>query len=129
MLPAVRAARPDLNQVLRSGRGLYGVLAYAVRQRTAETGVRMALGAAPACIFQLVIGDGLRLSAAGLGLGLLAALGLTRLMGSLLIGVKATDPSTITATALLFLLVAAAASWAPAARAAALDVNAALREE
>jgi putative ABC transport system permease protein len=62
-------------------------------------------------------------------MGLLAALGLTRLMTSMLVGVKATDPSTFAAMTLLFFLVAAVASWAPAARAAGLDANAALREE
>jgi predicted permease len=115
--------------VLLASVGLYGVLATVVRHRTAEIGVRMAVGATPASIFKLVVGQGLYLSAVGVGIGLLAALGLTHVMTSMLVGVKATDPSTFAAVTLLFLLVAAIASWAPAARAASLDANTALREE
>ena len=115
--------------LLMAGVGLYGVLSTVVRRRTAEIGVRMALGATPAGIFKMVVEQGLRLTAVGLGMGLLASLGLTRLIDALLVGVKATDPSTFAAMAVLFLLVAALASWAPAARAAGLDANAALREE
>jgi len=100
-----------------------------VRQRTAEIGVRMAVGATPANIFKLVVSHGLYLSAVGVAIGLLAALGLTRVMSSMLVGVTATDPSTFVNMTLLFLLVAAVASWAPAARAAKLDANTALREE
>jgi putative ABC transport system permease protein len=77
----------------------------------------------------LVVSQGLYLSAVGVAIGLLAALGLTRVMSSMLVGVKATDPSTFAAMTLLFLLVAAVASWVPAARAAGLDAYAALREE
>ena len=83
----------------------------------------------PVSIFKLIVGHGLRLTALGLALGLLAALGLTRMLATMLIGVKATDPSTFAAMTLLFFLVAAIASWVPAARAASLDANAALREE
>jgi predicted permease len=115
--------------VLLASMGLYGVLATAVRQRTAEIGVRMALGANPASIFQLVVGQGLRLTAMGLAMGLLAALGLTRVMTTMLVGIKATDPATFAAMTLIFFLIAAVASWVPAARAAGLDANAALREE
>jgi putative ABC transport system permease protein len=89
----------------------------------------MALGAAPAGIFKLIVGHGLRLTAVGLALGLLAALGLTRMMATMLVGVKATDPATFAAMTLGFLMVAAVASWVPAARAAGLDANAALHEE
>jgi putative ABC transport system permease protein len=109
--------------------GLYGVLSTAVRQRTAEIGIRMTFGAAPTSIFKLVIGQGLKLSALGIGGGLIAAFALTRVMRSLLIGVRPTDPSTFAAIALVFLLVAAVACWLPARRAAALDPNVALREE
>ena len=109
--------------------GLYGVLATVVRQRTAEIGVRMALGAAPAGIFKLVVGQGLRLGAAGIAIGMLAALGLTRAMTSMLVGVRPTDPATFAAMAVLFFLIAAAASWLPARRAAGLDPTAALRED
>jgi predicted permease len=115
--------------VLLASVGLYGVLATVVRQRTAEIGVRMALGAAPASIFKLIVGHGLYLSAVGIAIGLFAALGLTRVMTTMLVGVKATDPSTFAVMTLLFFVVAAVASWVPAARAAGLDANAALREE
>jgi len=115
--------------VLLAAVGLYGVLSTVVRQRTAEIGVRMALGADPAGIFRMVVGHGLRLTVVGIGIGLLASFGLTGLIAALLVGVKATDPSTFAAMTILFVLVAAVACWAPAARAAALDANAALREE
>jgi len=114
---------------LLAGVGLYGVLSTVVRQRTAEIGVRMALGATPGSIFILVVGHGLRLSAAGIAVGLVAAFGLTRVMSSMLVGVKATDPATFAAIAALFLIIAAVASWLPARRAAGLDPTIALREE
>jgi putative ABC transport system permease protein len=109
--------------------GLYGVLATIVRHRTAEIGVRMALGAAPASIFRLVVGHGLRLSVCGVAIGLMAAAGLTRVIGAMLVGIAATDPSTFAAVTALFLMVAALASWIPASRAAGLDPMAALREQ
>jgi putative ABC transport system permease protein len=112
-----------------AGVGLYGVLATLVRQRTAEIGVRMALGAAPGGIFQLIVSHGLRLSAAGILVGLAAAAGFTRVMSSMLIGVKPIDPATYAAMAALFLVIAAIASWLPARRAAALDPTVALRGE
>jgi putative ABC transport system permease protein len=114
---------------LLAGVGLYGVLSTVVRQRTAEIGVRMALGAAPAGIFGLMVGYGLRLSAAGIAAGLMAALTLTRVMTSMLVGIKPTDPVTFAAMAALFFLIAAVATWMPARRAAGLDPSAALREE
>ncbi len=109
--------------------GLYGVLATIVRQRTAEIGVRMALGAPPARIFRLVVGNGFRLSAAGVLIGVAAALLLTRMMKSMLVGIKATDPLTFVVMAVFFFVIAALASGLPARRAAALDPTAALREE
>jgi ABC-type antimicrobial peptide transport system permease subunit len=115
--------------VLLASVGLYGVLASLVRQRTAEIGVRMALGAAPAGIFRLVVGQGLRLTAGGIALGLLAALGLTRVMNSMLVGVSAIDPITFSGMAVLFLFISGLASWLPARRAAGLDPGTALREE
>jgi putative ABC transport system permease protein len=115
--------------VLLAAVGLYGVLSTMVRQRTSEIGVRMALGAGPARIFNLVISHGLRLSAMGIGLGILAALALTRVMSTMLVGVKAWDPLTYLAMAALFFAVTALACWMPGRRAAGLDPLVALRDE
>jgi putative ABC transport system permease protein len=109
--------------------GLYGVLSAAVRQRTAEIGVRMALGAAPSAIFRLMVGQGIRLSAIGIAVGFVVALGLTRAIASMLVDVHPTDPLTFAAMALLFFGIAAVSSWLPARRAALLDPTIALREE
>ena len=109
--------------------GLYGVLSNVVRQRTSEIGVRMALGATPGSIFKFVVRHGLRLSIIGVAAGMIAALGLTRAMTSMLVGVKATDPLTFAGMAALFLIIAAIASGLPARRAAGLDPTIALREE
>jgi putative ABC transport system permease protein len=109
--------------------GLYGVLSTLVRQRTAEIGVRTALGAAPGSIFQLVVGHGLRLSAAGIALGVLAALGLTRAMTGMLVGIQPTDPLTFAAIIVFFFVIATASCWIPARRAAGLAPTTALRDE
>src|SRR5499427_9836555 len=114
---------------LLAGVGLYGVLATTVRHRTAEIGVRMALGAEPSTVFQLVVGQGFRLSLIGIGCGLVAAFRLTQLMKAMLVGVRASDPTTYVVMVVLFLLIAALSSWIPARRAAALDPVKALREE
>jgi putative ABC transport system permease protein len=115
--------------VLLAAVGLYGVLSTVVRQRTAEIGVRMAMGAAPGRIFQLVIGQGLRLSMIGVVLGFAAAWRLSNVMASMLVGVKPTDPMTFAGVALLFLVISTIASWLPALRAAGLEPTAALRQE
>jgi putative ABC transport system permease protein len=115
--------------VLLASVGLYGVLATVVRQRRAEIGVRVPLGASPASVFRFVLGHGLRLTAVGLTMGMLAAFGLTRMMASMLVGVKPTYPSTVTAMTLLYFLVTGVSCWVPAAREAGLDANAALRED
>ena len=112
-----------------AGVGLYGVLSTAVRQRTAEIGMRMALGAERENIFQLVVGQGFRLSAIGIAIGLIGAFGLTRLMHAMLVGISATDPPTFGAIAVLFLLIGVGSSWLLARRAAALEPSRALREE
>lgn len=112
-----------------AGVGLYGVLSTAVRQRTSEIGVRMALGAGRQSIFRLIVGQGLGLSAFGVGIGFIAALILTRLMTTMLVAVKPTDPLTFAMMVLLFLVIATVSSWVPANRAAGIDPNKALREE
>jgi len=109
--------------------GLYGVLSTVVRQRTAEIGVRMAFGAPKERIFRQMIGEGMRLSVVGVGVGVLAALALTRAMASMLVGVKPTDPITFVAIAVLFLGIAALSCWLPARRAAAMDPAIALRDD
>jgi putative ABC transport system permease protein len=114
---------------LLAGVGLYGVLATSVRQRTAEIGVRMALGAAPSRIFRLMVGKGLYLSAIGIAIGLFAAFALTRVLESMLVEVKPTDPFTFVSVSLLFLFIAVMASWIPALRAAGLDPTTALRND
>jgi putative ABC transport system permease protein len=114
---------------LLAGVGLYGVLATSVRQRTAEIGVRMALGAAPSRIFRLMVGKGLYLSAIGIVIGLIGAFALTRVLASMLVGVKPTDPVTYVAIVALFVVIALVSCWIPARRAASLDPSNALRSE
>ena len=109
--------------------GLYGVLSSTVRQRTSEIGIRMAFGAQSSTIFGLVIGQGLRMSAIGVGIGLVIAVATTRVMSSMLVNVRPTDPITFVAMSVLFLAIAAAACWVPARRAAGMDPNTALRQE
>jgi len=108
--------------------GLYGVLSSLVRQRVQEIGVRMAFGAQPSGIFRMVVGQGLRLSAIGIGIGLVAAFLLTRAMTKLLVGVTPTDPVTFASMVVVFFAIAAVASWLPARRAAGVEPNVALRQ-
>jgi len=107
--------------------GLYGVLAFAVAERTREIGIRMALGAERRDVLRLVITQGLRLALTGVGIGLAAAYAATRLVKSLLYGVSATDALTFTVTALSLLVVALMACWIPARRATKVDPLLALR--
>jgi ABC-type antimicrobial peptide transport system permease subunit len=109
--------------------GIYGVIAFSVTRRTQEIGVRMALGALHGDILRLVVGEGARLALAGLGIGIAAAIGVTRLLSSLLFGVTPTDPITFAGLALLLAAVALFASYIPARRAMRLDPNNALRYE
>jgi putative ABC transport system permease protein len=109
--------------------GLYGVLSTLVRMRTAEIGLRMAFGAQPASIMQLIVGQGLRLSGIGIVIGAVSALALTGAMRSMLVGVTPADPMTFAAIVFLFAAITVLASWVPARRAAGLDPTRALREE
>jgi putative ABC transport system permease protein len=109
--------------------GLYSVLSTVVRQRTAEIGVRMAFGAEHGRIFRMMVANGLRLSAAGLACGVVAAVALTGAMRSMLVGVEPTDPATFAAMTLGFLAIAAVACGVPALRAARLDPMVALRDD
>jgi putative ABC transport system permease protein len=107
--------------------GIYGVMAYSVSQRTREMGIRRALGAQHQDILQLVVGQGLMLAAAGVALGVGGAFAATRVMKALLFHVSATDPFTFAGIGVAFLLVALAASYLPARRAARIDPMTALR--
>jgi predicted permease len=109
--------------------GIYGVMAYTVAQRTREIGIRMALGAARADVQRLVVGQALRLTLLGAGIGLAAAYGLTRFMQSQLYGVRPDDPPTFVGVTLILALSAAAAAWLPTARAVRVDPVVALRHE
>ena len=109
--------------------GLYGIVAYLVGQRTREIGVRMALGASQRDVLELVVLDGMRPVAIGMGIGLVLAFGVTRLLMSFLLGVSPLDTITFVAGAGLLTAVALVASWLPARRAAATDPVRALRAE
>jgi predicted permease len=109
--------------------GIYGVMAYSVAARTHEIGVRLALGATMGDVLRMVMGDGMRLAATGLAIGIVAAAGITRVLGSLLYGVRPLDAGTFGGVALLLGCVALAASWVPAGRAARSDPMRALRSE
>jgi predicted permease len=109
--------------------GIYGVLAYAVTQRTQEIGIRMALGAQRAQVLAIVLRQGAILTALGVALGLAGAAGVTRLLQSMLFGVTPLDPATFAAVSLTFGLVAALASYVPARRATRVDPMVALRSE
>jgi len=109
--------------------GLYGLLSFTVMQRTREIGIRVALGAQQRDILRLVLQQGIRATVAGIAVGVLAGMALTRLMASLLFGVKATDAVTFAAVGALLVLVAMAACYIPARRAMSVDPLTALRHE
>jgi predicted permease len=109
--------------------GIYGVVSYIAGQRTQEIGVRVALGAQRGDILRMVLGDGAKMAGLGVVIGLLAAFGLSRLIGKLLFGVSATDPFTFVAVSSLLALVALAACYIPARRATRVDPTVVLRYE
>jgi putative ABC transport system permease protein len=109
--------------------GIYGVMAYAVTQRSREIGIRMAVGAQREEILRLVLRKGLSLTAVGLAAGLAGALALTRVLKSLLVGVGPTDPVTLSAVSAVLILAALAACYLPARRATKVDPMVVLRDE
>ncbi|MBV9434467.1 MAG: ABC transporter permease, partial [Acidobacteria bacterium] len=115
--------------VLLASIGVYGVLSYLVGQRTQEIGVRMSLGAQRADVLGLILRDGARFTLVGIGLGLLAALALTRLMSSMLFGISASDPLTYLSVSTLLCAVAFLACYVPAHRAMNVNPVVALRHE
>ena len=133
------AAQPRLNTVLLTAFaavalliaaiGIYGVLAYSVNQRTREIGLRMALGATPRSVLQLIVSQGMKVVLIGVGIGLAGGLALGRAVSSLVFGVQVRDPATFSLVAVVLTAVALAACIIPARRAARVDPMVALREE
>jgi len=119
----------SLLALLIAATGIYGMLSYHVVERTSEIGIRMALGAQPADVRTLVVGQALRMGVIGLALGLAGALAATRVLDSLLFGVTAGDPATFAAVSAALLTVLLFAAYLPARRATRVDPMVALRTE
>jgi predicted permease len=109
--------------------GMYGVISYSVTQRTQEIGVRMALGAARSSVFRMILSQGMRLAGAGIAIGLIGALAVTRAMSSFLYGVQPADPLTFSAVSVLLIAVALIACYLPARHATSVSPVIALRHE
>jgi len=109
--------------------GIYGVMSYSVTQRTQELGVRMALGAQRRDIFSLVLKQGIILALIGVGIGVAGAIGLSKVLGSVLYGISATDPLTFISVALIMIVVALVACFFPARKATKVDPLTAMRYE
>jgi predicted permease len=109
--------------------GIYGLMAYSVRQRAQELGIRMALGAATSDVRNMIVLHGMRLTLIGVAIGIAAAFGLTRVIANFLFGVKTWDPLVFTLVPVLLSLVALFAVWMPAIRATRIDPVSALRSE
>ena len=133
------AAQPRLNAVmlgvfavvavLVAAIGIYGVMAYSVTQRTREIGLRMALGAQRSEVVRLIVREGMSVGLAGVGLGLVGGIGLSRVLTTLVFGVQVRDPATFAGVAIVLTLVALAACSVPARRASIVDPMIALRDE
>ena len=109
--------------------GIYALISYSVTQRTSEIGIRVALGAQPADVFRILVGEGLRFALIGVAVGLVGALVFTRLLASFLYGPSASDPLIFSSVALLMIAICAAASFFPARRSTRVDPMVALRHE
>ena len=128
-IAAIVLAALGATALLVAVRGIYGVIAFNVSQRTPEIGIRMALGARANDVLTMVLRQGLRLAAIGIGVGLVGAFALTRLMAGVLVGVNAVDPVTFLVASVLFIAVAMLACYFPARKAAAVNPLVALKYE
>ncbi len=118
-----------LTALALSAIGIFGVISFTMAQRTSEFAIRLALGALPGQLLRMILGEGLRLTLAGIALGVAGSIALTRLISNFLFGVTPTDPITFAFVCMVLVLCALAASFVPARRATALDPKVPLRNE